>query len=202
MAAEFRPMPGRRTIYPRSHNRYPDGKYTYLGAKGDSFSIDPDIDGVYFLNSFSWSIISDTATDEQIEAMLDVLDRTLKTPYGFKVVSPSDLGPITNISATDHYFPGDRENGGVFKHACTMATSAMFKAAKRVKDTAPAKRLAEEPRWMVDITVPFATMENPLKSAAIPVLHPHNNSETGENIGPMLRVTFNLASCTHERLWC
>ncbi len=171
-------------------NRYPDGKYTYLGAKGDSFSIDPDIDGVYFLNSFSWSIISDTATDEQIEAMLDVLDRTLKTPYGFKVVSPSDLGPITNISATDHYFPGDRENGGVFKHACMMATSAMFKAAKRVKDTALAKRLAEEAWWMVDITVPFRTMENPFEICGNPrFCTQYNNSETGENIGPMLSGT-------------
>ena len=171
-------------------NRYPDGKYTYLGAKGDSFSIDPNIDGVYFLNSFSWSVLSDTATDEQISAMLDVVDRTLKTPYGFKLVSPSDLGPITNISATDHYFPGDRENGGVFKHACMMATSAMFKAAKKVKDPALAQRLAEEAWWMVDITAPYRTMENPFEICGNPrFCTQYNNSDTGENIGPMLSGT-------------
>ena len=171
-------------------NRYADGKYTYLGAKGDSFSIDPNIDGVFFLNSFSWSILSDTATDEQISAMLDVVDRTLKTPYGFKLVSPSDLGPITNISATDHYFTGDRENGGVFKHACMMATSAMFKAAKRVKDPALARRLAEEAWWMVDITVPYRTMENPFEICGNPrFCTQYNNSDTGENIGPMLSGT-------------
>jgi len=171
-------------------NRYADGKYTYLGAKGDSFSIDPNIDGVFFLNSFSWSILSDTATDEQISAMLDVIDRTLKTPYGFKLVSPSDLGPITNISATDHYFTGDRENGGVFKHACMMATSAMFKAAKRVKDPALARRLAEEAWWMVDITVPYRTMENPFEICGNPrFCTQYNNSDTGENIGPMLSGT-------------
>lgn len=171
-------------------NRYADGKYTYLGAKGDSFSIDPNIDGVYFLNSFSWSILSDAATDEQIAVMLDVLDKTLKTPYGFKLVSPSDLGPITNISATDHYFPGDRENGAVFKHACMMATSAMFKAAKRVKDEALAKRLAEEAWWMVDIVVPYRTMESPFEICGNPrFCTQYNNSETGENIGPMLSGT-------------
>ncbi|HPU21973.1 MAG TPA: glycosyl transferase [Thermoclostridium caenicola] len=171
-------------------NRYPDGKYTYLGAKGDGFSIDPNIDGVYFLNSFSWSILSDTATDEQIGLMLDVVDKTLKTPYGLKLVSPSDLGPITNISATDHYFPGDRENGGVFKHACMMATSAMFKAAKRVKDPALAQRLAEEAWWMIDITVPFRTMKSPFEICGNPrFCTQYNNSETGENIGPMLSGT-------------
>lgn len=171
-------------------NRYPDGKYTYLGAKGDPFSIDPNIDGVYFLNSFSWSILSDSASDEQIETMLDVVDRTLKTPYGFKLVSPSDLSPITNISATDHYFPGDRENGAVFKHACMMATSAMFKAAKRVKDPALARRLAEEAWWMVDITLPYRTMESPFEICGNPrFCTQYNNSETGENIGPMLSGT-------------
>jgi len=36
-------------------NRYKDGSYTYLGAKGDKLSADPNIDGVYFLNSFAWS---------------------------------------------------------------------------------------------------------------------------------------------------
>lgn len=171
-------------------NRYPDGKYTYLGARGDSFSTDPDIDGVFFLNSFSWSILSDSATDDQIAAMLDVVERTLKTPYGLKLVSPSDLGPITNISATDHYFPGDRENGAVFKHACMMATSAMIKAAKRVKDSALAQRLAEEAWWMVDITVPFRTMENPFEICGNPrFCTQYNNSETGENIGPVLSGT-------------
>ncbi|MCX7774453.1 MAG: glycosyl transferase, partial [Clostridia bacterium] len=149
-------------------NRYKDGKYTYLGAKGDGFSIDPEIDGVFFLNSFNWSILSDVACDEQIEKMLDVMDRALRTPYGLKLVSPSDLGPITRISATDHYFPGDRENGGVFKHACMMATSAMFKAAKEVKNAELAKRLCETAYWMVDLVAPFRTMESPFEIAGNP----------------------------------
>ncbi len=171
-------------------NRYKDGRYTHLGAKGDGFSIDPDIDGVYFLNSFNWSILSDVASDEQIEKMLEVIDRTLKTPYGLKLVSPSDLGPITRISATDHYFPGDRENGGVFKHACMMATSAMFKAAKTVRDRALAQRLTDTAYWMLDIVVPFKALENPYVMCGNPrFCTQYNNSDTGENIGPMLSGT-------------
>jgi cellobiose phosphorylase len=171
-------------------NRYADGRYTYLGAKGDGFSIDPEIDGVYFLNSFSWSVLSDVASDAQTEKMLDVITRTLKTPFGLKLVSPSDLGPITRSSATDHYFPGDRENGGVFKHACMMTTSAMFKAAKKVKDPALAQKLTDMAYWMLDIVLPFKTMENPYVVCGNPrFCTQYNNSDTGENIGPMLSGT-------------
>jgi cellobiose phosphorylase len=178
-------------------NRYKDGKYTYLGARGDGFSIDPNIDGVYFLNSFSWSILSDAADEDQIAAMLEVLEKALKTPYGLKLVSPSDLGPITRISATDHYFPGDRENGAVFKHASMMAASALIKASKKVKDLALAQRLAETAYWMVDITAPFRTMESPFEICGNPrFCTQYNNSETGENIGPMLSGTSTWLSLT------
>ncbi len=171
-------------------NRYQDGRYTYLGAKGDGFSIDPDINGVYFLNSFSWSVLAESASDEQIQKMLDVMDRTLRTPYGLKLVSPSDLGPITRSSATDHYHPGDRENGGVFKHACMMATSAMFKAAKTVKSVLLAERLRDTAYWMLDVVMPFRTMEDPFTICGNPrFCTQYNNSDTGENIGPLLSGT-------------
>lgn len=171
-------------------NRYKDGRYLYIGAVGDGFSIDPDIDGVYFLNCFTWSILADAASDEQVALMLDVVERTLKTPYGLKLVSPSDLGPITNSSATDHYFPGDRENGGVFKHACMMATSAMFKAAKNVADSKLAERLSQMAWWLVELVVPHRTLSDPYLVCGNPrFCTQYNNSDTGENIGPMLSGT-------------
>jgi hypothetical protein len=80
--------------------------------------------------------------------MLDVLESVLKTPYGIKLMSPTDLGKVANDTATGHYFPGDRENGGVFKHACMMATAAMFKAAKEVKDEKLAARLSTLAYWI------------------------------------------------------
>lgn len=171
-------------------NRPTKGGNTYLGAKGDGFSSDPDIDGVFFLNSFSWSILSDVASDDQIEKMLDVINNTLKTPYGYKLVSPSDLSSVTSESATEHYFPGDRENGGVFKHACMMATSAMFKAAKTVKNKSLAKKLSDTAYEIVDIVFPFRTLNSPFEICGNPrICTQYNNSDTGENIGPLLSGT-------------
>jgi hypothetical protein len=53
-----------------------EGGYTYLGAGKDGLSTDPNIDGSYFLNSFSWSILAGVATDEQIRIMLDVIKKS------------------------------------------------------------------------------------------------------------------------------
>jgi cellobiose phosphorylase len=171
-------------------NRFKDGRYTYLGAKGDNLSSDPEIDGSYFLNSFSWSILADCASEEQMSIMLDVIDKYLKTPYGIKLVTPTDLGKVANDTATGHYFPGDRENGGVFKHATMMATAAMFKAAKTVKNKELAARLANMGYWMVDLVAPFRTMANPFEKAGNPrFCTQYNNSDNGENIGPMLSGT-------------
>lgn len=171
-------------------NRYPNNEFTYLGAKGDGLSSDPAIDGVYFLNSFNWAILSNTASDEQIEIMVDTIERTLKTPFGLKLVSPADLGKVAQGTATGEYFPGDRENGGVFKHACMMATTAMFKAAKQVKDLILAEKISRLAYWMIDLVLPYKTMEDPFTICGNPrFCTQYNNSETGENIGPMLSGT-------------
>ncbi|HAA42518.1 MAG TPA: glycosyl transferase, partial [Ruminiclostridium sp.] len=171
-------------------NRYENGEFTYLGSKGDNLSADPNIDGSYFINSFSWSVLADCANEDQIRSMLDVIDSTLKTPYGIKLVTPTDLGKVADDTATGHYFPGDRENGAVFKHATMMATAAMFKAAKKVKDKELAARLANVGYWMVDLVLPFRTMKDPFVICGNPrICTQYNNSETGENIGPLLSGT-------------
>lgn len=170
-------------------NRYND-EITYLGARKDGFSNDKNIDGTYFLNSFSWSILSDVANEEQIEIMLNKVEKYLKTPYGLRLMSPTDLGRVAKSTATGEYFPGDRENGGIFKHATMMATSAMFKAAKEVENKELAKRLMELAYWMIDLVVPVNTMRNPFKTCGNPrFCTQYNNSETGESIGPTLSGT-------------
>ena len=171
-------------------NRFKNNEFEFLGAKGDKLSADPEIDGSYFLNSFSWSVLADSASEEQISTMLDVIEKTLKTPYGIKVVTLTDLGKLSDDTATGHYFPGDRENGGVFKHAAMMATAAMFKAAKQVKDKELAARLASLGYWMIDLVAPYRTMQDPFSVCGNPrFCTQYNNSETGENIGPMLSGT-------------
>ena len=170
-------------------NRYGD-EITFLGAKNDGFSSDENIDGTYFLNSFSWSILSSCASEEQIAIMLDQIEAYLKTPYGLKLMSPTDLSRVARSTATGEYFPGDRENGGIFKHATMMATAAMLQAAKKVESKELASRLSQLAYWMVGLVLPYKALENPFEVCGNPRwCTQYNNSQTGENIGPTLSGT-------------
>lgn len=170
-------------------NRYGE-EITFLGAKGDGFSADSEIDGTYFLNSFSWSILAGEAKEEQIAIMLEVIKKYLKTPYGLKLMSPTDLSKVAKKTATGEYFPGDRENGGIFKHATMMATGAMMQAAKEVECKELAKKLSDMTYWMVGLVLPYHTLEKPFEVCGNPRwCTQYNNSETGENIGPTLSGT-------------
>jgi len=173
------------------------GGYTYVGAKGDRLSADPTIDGSYFLNCFSWSILADVATEDQIRTMLGVVKEHLMNDAGLKLSTPCDLDKISTQTATEHYFPGDRENGAVFKHATMMATAAMFKGAKNVADEALAAELAELAFWMLDLVFPYRTLTDPFIIKGNPrFCTQYNNSETMEAVGPMLSGTASWLSLT------
>ena len=164
--------------------------YTYLGAKGDGLNLEAHMDGTYFLNSYSWSILADVATEEQIKTMLGIVRKHLKTDAGLKLCTLVEFDRLKVATGTALYFPGDRENGGVFKHAAMMATVASLKAAKYVKDEALARELTELAFFMIGKTVPYATMDNPFVIKGNPrFCTQYNNSETCENIGPMLSGT-------------
>lgn len=174
-----------------------EGGYTYVGASGDRLSADPDIEGSYFLNSFTWSILADVASEDQIRTMLGVVNRYLRCEAGLKLSTPCDLDKISSQTATEHYFPGDRENGAVFKHATMMCTAALFKAARSVSDEKLAEDLASLGHWMLDRVYPFKAMENPFVLCGNPrFCTQYNNSETLENVGPMLSGTASWLSLT------
>lgn len=174
-----------------------EGGYTYVGASGDRLSADPAIEGSYFLNCFSWSILSDVATEDQIRTMLGVVNAHLRCEAGLKLSTPCDLDKISSQTATEHYFPGDRENGAVFKHATMMCTAALFKASRTVSDEKLAEDLASLGHWMLDRVYPFKAMENPFILCGNPrFCTQYNNSETLENVGPMLSGTASWLSLT------
>jgi len=163
---------------------------TYLGANKDGFSADPDIDGTYFLNSFSWSVLSGEAAETQIEIMLDRIEKYLKKENGFALMSPTDLSKVSKVTATGEYFPGDRENGGIFKHATMMAATAMLKAAKEVKCRKLAERLSDMACFMIEKVLPYNTFNNPYVYCGNPRwCTQYINSNTGEHIGPTLSGT-------------
>ncbi|MBR4462618.1 MAG: hypothetical protein IKS51_08575 [Erysipelotrichaceae bacterium] len=168
-----------------------DGReYTYLGSTKDGLSLDESIDGTYYLNGFSWPVLADIADEEKIDRMLDIIDRYLKTDAGLKLVTPVDYDKLGIVTGSSFYFPGDRENGGVFKHAAMMCTVACLKKAKTVRDEKLAKRLKDLAFFMIDKTLPYKTLENPYVLKGNPrFCTQYNNSETGEGIGPILSGT-------------
>ncbi len=171
-------------------NRSNKPELKYLGAAGDGLSVEEGHPGSYFLNAFSWSLLAGVATEEQISTMLDSLDKYLRSPYGFRLCSTVDYPKIAPKIDVALYYPGDRENGGVFKHANMMACSAMLKAANTVEDKALAERLTETAYWIIDKILPFKTLKTPFKSCGNPRwCTQYNNSESGENIGPTLSGT-------------
>ncbi len=167
-----------------------EGGFTCLGATNDGLSADPNINGSYFLNSFSWTILADIANEEQIALMLEKVEKHLKTDAGLKLCTPIRFELLGVNTATALYFQGDRENGGVFKHAAMMATVAALRAAKFVSDLSLAKRLSELAFFMMDKVMPYRTMISPYETKGNPrFCTQYNNSQTGENIGPILSGT-------------
>ena len=171
-------------------NRESENGVHFLGAKGDGLSADPNIPGTYFLNSFSWSVLSGIATDEQIATMLDRIEEYLVTPVGIRLSSPTRFDILMGRSGSGDYAYGDRENGGVFKHAAMMGVTAMIEAARRVKDRALAERLMRLAWETLRVTAPFSCMQNPYVMGGNPrFCTQYVNPATGEHVGPLLSGT-------------
>ncbi len=166
------------------------GEFAYLGAKGDGLGTDKTKDGSYFLNSFSWALLSEVATEEEIKTMLGTVREHLTTEYGPVLCTQCDLEKVATGTATGLYFRGDRENGGVFKHAAMMACVAAFKQAKVVKDEALAKDLLHLAFGIMENVLPYKTLTSPFVMKGNPrFCTQYTNSQTGENVGPMLSGT-------------
>ncbi len=171
-------------------NRPNEAKTSYLGGQGDRLSADPNLPGTYFVNSFSWAVLSDTATEEQIRIMFERLEQVLLTPYGLRLATPTNYRQIMPQCGSGDYFYGDRENGAVFKHATLMAARALFHAARTVADASLAERLAGMGWKVLRVTAPFKTFEDPYRLAGNPRLcTQYANPATEEHIGPLLSGT-------------
>lgn len=171
-------------------NRKDKPNLKYLGADGDGLMVEEGANGTYFLNTFSWSILSRCASEEQIEKMLNSMDKYLRTPFGFRLCTGVDYPKIAPKIDVALYYPGDRENGGIFKHANMMAAAAMLSAARTVDDESLAERLTVTAYWVIDCILPYRTLKKPFETCGNPRLcTQYNNSETGENIGPTLSGT-------------
>jgi cellobiose phosphorylase len=171
-------------------NRPNAANTSYLGGQGDNLSADPNLPGSYFLNSFSWAVLSGVATEEQIRIMFERIEKVLLTPYGLRLASPCKYNLIMPHCGSGDYLYGDRENGAVFKHATMMAANALMQAARMVKNSELAAKLAEMGWKVLQVTAPFKTFEDPYRLAGNPrFCTQYTNPATEEHIGPLLSGT-------------
>jgi cellobiose phosphorylase len=73
--------------------------------------------GKIFINSQSWSVISELATDDRAKSCLQSGKKYLTTPYGMQIVWPAYREIEDNTGLISRCVPGKKENGAVFNHA-------------------------------------------------------------------------------------
>ncbi|MCL6493149.1 MAG: glycosyl transferase family 36 [Ignavibacterium sp.] len=73
--------------------------------------------GRIFINSQSWSVISELATDDRAKSCLQSGKKYLITPYGMQIVWPAYREIEDNTGLISRCVPGKKENGAVFNHA-------------------------------------------------------------------------------------
>jgi len=81
-------------------------------------------EGKIYLNTQSWAVISETATDGRDVHCMDKAKEILDTSYGIKLLFPAFTGVPTPDDPIYNNGPGIRENGGIFHHANTWAIIA------------------------------------------------------------------------------
>jgi cellobiose phosphorylase len=174
------------------NRKHPKNGITYVGAPGDGLSNNKELDnGSLYLNSLSWALLSGVSNEEETRSMLCLAKKYLKTSSGYKLCTDEDL-TLTGAkqAATSHYYPGDRENGGVFKHADMMFVSALLKGSKSsFKDEIKGEML-DEAYFTMDIVYPYHVLRDPYIYKGNPrFCTQYNNPLNKENIGPMLSGT-------------
>ena len=181
-----------RSFYARVLLNSDRGTSSFVGSFGDGLSQNKELDnGTLYLNSFSWSVLSGVASEEDIAKMLPLVDRYLKTDVGYRLTTAGDLTLLgSKDSATSHYFPGDRENGGVFKHAAMMFVESLLVGAKRVSSPSLKEEMLDDAYFMMKKAYPYVDMFDPyIKKGNPRFCTQYANPYTKEDVGPILSGT-------------
>lgn len=106
-----------------------DGQWFIRGTKdsGESFGSNANTYGKIFLNSQTWSVISDSTSKERQILAMDAISKNLLKKNGPLLLYPAYRKVDPEIGYLTRYAPGARENGGVYTHAATWAIWAYSK---------------------------------------------------------------------------
>jgi N,N'-diacetylchitobiose phosphorylase len=109
-----------------------DGEWYIRGitAKGVKIGTRENEEGKIFIESNTWAVVSDAASQERARSAMDAVDRHLYSPYGIHLLWPSFSKPNDDIGFVARVYKGIKENGAIFSHPNPWAVIAECKLGR------------------------------------------------------------------------
>jgi cellobiose phosphorylase len=82
--------------------------------------------GKIFINSQTWSVLSDVANEERARKSMESLKKYLLKDKGVQICWPSFTKVDDSIGLISRCVPGKKENGAIFNHASSWAVLALL----------------------------------------------------------------------------
>jgi cellobionic acid phosphorylase len=107
-----------------------DGQWYIRGITDElrRFGTHEDEEGQIFLNTQSWALLANAASEQQKQQLLNAVKDKLDTPYGAMLCAPAFTHMHEHIGRVTQKFPGSAENGSVYNHACMFWCAGLFEA--------------------------------------------------------------------------
>lgn len=90
-------------------------------------------EGQIYLNPQTWAVLSGVISGTQAQQLMNVVERRLKTDFGYKQVDPSYSMGSDHIGRASYFKPGTYENGSVYLHGVSFKIAADLKLG-RIKE--------------------------------------------------------------------
>jgi N,N'-diacetylchitobiose phosphorylase len=109
-----------------------DGEWYLRGitAKGLKVGSKENEEGKVFIESNTWSVVSDVASPERGKSAMDAVDKYLYSPYGIHLLWPAFSKPNDDIGFVGRVYKGIKENAAIFSHPNPWAVIAECKLGR------------------------------------------------------------------------
>ena len=87
-------------------------------------------EGKIFLESNTWSVLSDAASPERGRSAMDAVDRHLYSEYGLHLLWPAFSQPDDDVGFVTRVYKGIKENAAIFSHPNPWAVIAECKLGR------------------------------------------------------------------------
>jgi len=109
-----------------------DGEWYLRGitAKGLKVGSKENEEGKVFIESNTWSVVSDVASPERGKSAMDAVDKYLYSPWGIHLLWPAFSKPNDDIGFVGRVYKGIKENAAIFSHPNPWAVIAECKLGR------------------------------------------------------------------------